>query len=82
MTPAITNVLVAAGTPLDDRALGFACVGLISRASVLVFAPLLGLLAEVAGMHLVFVAGGVLAGVCVTVLAVLILRRGGRLEMG
>ena len=79
--PAAANILVAAGTSLDDRAVGFACVGLFWRGSMLVLPPLLGLLAEVAGMHLVFVAGGLLAGLCITALAVLILRRSNELEL-
>ena len=73
--PPAANVLVTDGTSVHDRAIGFACVGIVSRSSALVLPPFLGLLAEVAGISLVFVAGGLLAGLCVAVLAVLILRQ-------
>ena len=58
LCPASANVLVADGTSSDERGLGFACVGVTWRVAVVAVAPLLGLLAERAGLHLVFVAGG------------------------
>lgn len=75
LCPATANVLVADGTSSDERGLGFACVGVTWRVAAVVVAPLLGLLAERAGLYLVFVAGGAFAAMGMVTLVFLQHRR-------
>ena len=75
LCPASANVLVADGTSSDERSLGFACVGVTWRVAVVAVAPLLGLLAERAGLYLVFVAGGAFAAMGMVILVFLQHRR-------
>jgi MFS family permease len=79
--PASSNVLLTAGTSRAERGLGFASVGLVAQGSILVFPPLLGVLAETFGLHMVFVAGGVLVALCVSGLVALSRRLGDQRDL-
>ncbi len=80
-TPATSNTLVAAGTSLEDRALGFASMGLVSRTCLLILPPLFGALADAAGMRTVFIVGGLMVAANATILAAMVRKHGAALQI-
>lgn len=74
LSPAAANILLAEGTAFEERATGFAAIGVPARISTLVVPSALGLLAEFGGLALIFYAGAALTGLCFIALVVSALR--------
>lgn len=76
-TPAISNILVTSATERRERALGFATNSLAARGGSLISPLIFGAILQVADMHAVFVAGGLLGGVYLVAMAGRIVSSGG-----
>lgn len=73
---AASNVLVAQATSPGERALGFAAVRFMARATTLVVPVPLGWLMDVAGIRAVFAVGGLILQLTVVSLGIHTLRLG------
>ncbi len=61
LTPASLNTLVAWGVPVEDRAIGMAVPGLISRGTMMLAGLGLGIIAQSLGLTIVFIVCGVIS---------------------
>lgn len=65
--PAGPNLLVAEGTSIENRTMGFALQSLLFRVSALAIPALLGLVVKFVGLEYVFVFGSVMSGLLLLV---------------
>lgn len=68
-TPAISNILITSATERRERALGFATNSFAARGGSLISPLIFGAILQVADMHAVFVAGGLLGSVYLVAMA-------------